>query len=296
MLDGLFLALAGLLVVGLIVGFAGRVRAASSEWWRLLERPLLGVWLAVSFVNAVVPRLDRLDKLTLLGGGQDWLTHESFARDILLNGPLMTLGKPLGEGRTFYAQPFYPYALAAMHWLTGEDQFGVTVLQLFGLGVAGVLLYFLARRLFGVPAAIGTFAVFVVLRAWDLEWVALRLLSEPIYFVVLPALLLVLVRCFDETRLRDFVLAGLLLGLAIVTRGPTLLYVPFVVAVALGRAAACWPWTVGESRSHRRIAGRAPVSIVVLVPIRNLVVAGDPALVASSGGVNLQKLHRPTHR
>jgi len=70
--------------------------------------------------------------MTLLGGGQDWLTHESFARDILLNGPLMTLGKPLGEGRTFYAQPFYPYALAAMHWLTGEDQFGVVVVQLSG--------------------------------------------------------------------------------------------------------------------------------------------------------------------
>jgi hypothetical protein len=292
-LDGLFLALAGLLVVGLIAGFVGRVRAASSGWWRLLERPLLGAWLAMSFVNAVVPRLDRLDKLTLLGGGQDWLTHESFARDILLNGPLMTLGKPLGEGRTFYAQPFYPYALAAMHWLTGEDQFGVTVLQLFGLGVAGVLLYFLARRLFGVPAAIGTFAVFVVLRAWDLEWVALRLLSEPIYFVVLPALLVVLVRCFDEMRLRDFVLAGLLLGLAIVTRGPTLLFVPFVVAalwVGLRRAG------LGPSANLGRIGALLVLggSIVVLVPIRKLVVADDPALIASSGGVNLEKLHRPT--
>ena len=118
-LDGLFLALDGLVALGLIVGFAGRFRAASSEWWRLLERPLLGVWLAAIFINAIVPRLDRVDKLTLLGGGQDWLTHESFARDILLNGPLMTLGKPLGEGRTFYAQPFYPYALAAMHCAHG---------------------------------------------------------------------------------------------------------------------------------------------------------------------------------
>jgi hypothetical protein len=35
-------------------------------------------------------------------------------------------------------------------------------------------------------------------------------------------------------------------------------------------------------------------AIVVLVPIRNYLVAGQPALVASSGGVNLQKLHRPS--
>ena len=116
---------------------------------------MLGAVVAAIFLSASVPRLDRVDKLELLGGGQDWLTHESFARDILIGGPLMTLGKPLGEGRTFYAQPFYPYALAAMHALTGEDQFGVLALQVFGSGVAGVLLYYLARRLFGTGGSLG---------------------------------------------------------------------------------------------------------------------------------------------
>ena len=104
----------------------------------LAERVILGAFVAAIFLSASWPRLDRVDKLELLGGGQDWLTHESFARDILIGGPLMTLGKPLGEGRTFYAQPFYPYALAAMHALTGEDLFGVVALQVFGSGVAGV--------------------------------------------------------------------------------------------------------------------------------------------------------------
>jgi hypothetical protein len=292
-LDGFFLVLAGLLALGLLFGFAANLRAATSECWRLLERPLLGVWLIGTYLRAALPSLDRVDKLTLLGGGQDWLTHESFARDILLNGPLMTLGKPLGEGRTFYAQPFYPYALAAMHWLAGEDQFGVNVLQLFGLGVAGVLLYYLARRLFGVPAAIGTFAVYVVLDAWDLDWVSRRLISEAVYFVVLPALLLALIRCLDERRVRDFLLAGLLLGLAIVTRGPTLLFVPFVAVVL-------WLGLRRADLSARTMLGRLAALFVVtgllvaLVPLRNLIVAGEPALVASSGGVNLQKLHRPT--
>ena len=31
------------------------------------------------------------------------------------------------------------------------------------------------------------------------------------------------------------------------------------------------------------------------MPLRNAIVAGQPALLASSGGVNLQKLHRPTN-
>ena len=235
-----------------------------------------------------------MDKLTLLGGGQDWLTHEAFARDILIGGPLMTLGKPLGEGRTFYAQPFYPYALAGLHALTGEDQFGVLAIQVLGAGVAGVLLYFLAKRLFGTWAAIATFLLFLPFWSWHLEWVAYRLISEAIYFVILPALLLVLVRCLDERRPRDLMLAGLLLGLAIVTRGPTLLYVPFVGAIL-------W-WGLRRAGDTRALVARQlallfmmTVLIVGLVPIRNQLVAGQPAVLASSGGVNLQKLHRPSN-
>jgi hypothetical protein len=290
----MFLVLAGAGLVLLVVVAVIRARRDPVTAWPIAERLVLGAFVAAIFLSASVPRLDRVDKLELLGGGQDWLTHESLARDILIGGPLMTLGEPLGEGRTFYAQPFYPYALAAMHALTGEDQFGVLALQVFGSGVAGVLLYYLAKRLFGTAAAWATFGLFLPLWSWHLEWVAYRLISEAIYFVILPALLLVLVRCLDERRPLDFVLAGLLLGLAIVTRGPTLLYLPFVGAIlwrGLRRA--------GLPRSlvvrHVGVLLVAAGLIVGLVPLRNAIVAGEPALLASSGGVNLQKLHRPTN-
>ncbi|MFN8632484.1 MAG: glycosyltransferase family 39 protein [Chloroflexota bacterium] len=293
-LDALYLIAVGAGLFAQVALAVARSWRDSSARWPLVERALLGSWMAAIFLRASVPRLDRVDKLTLLGGGQDWLTHETFARDILIGGPLMTLGKPLGEGRTFYAQPFYPYALAAMHALTGEDQFGVVALQLFGSAVAVVLTYFLARRLFGVRAALATFALLVPLWAWHLKWVSERLISEAIYFVILPALLLVLVRCLDERRRTDFALAGLLLGLAIVTRGPTLLYVPLVGMLlwwGLRRAG------LERVTVVRQLALLALVTslVVGLVPLRNALVAGQPALLASSGGVNLQKLHRPTN-
>jgi dolichyl-phosphate-mannose-protein mannosyltransferase/PA14 domain-containing protein len=292
-LDVLFLSLLAAAFTWLLTGRGARVRHARDGHWPLVERPLLALFLLVVFAHATIPRLDRVDKMALLGGGQDWLTHETLARDILVNGPLMTLGKPLGEGRTYYAQPFYPYALAGMHWLTGEDQFGPLVLQLFGLGLAGVLLYFLAKRLFGVPAAVATLILFAGLRAWQLDWVARRLLSENAYFVILPAALLCLVRAVDERRQRDLVLSGLFLGLAVVTRAPTLLYLPF----ALGLVGA---GLRRQGLPKARVAGALALllavclAVVGLVPLRNLVVAGQPAIVASSGGVNLEKLHRPT--
>ena len=292
--DGIFLVLAGAGLLVLAVVTVGRVVKDHAATWALVERVVLGAFVAAVFLSASVTRLDRVDKLELLGGGQDWLTHESFARDILIGGPLMTLGKPLGEGRTFYAQPFYPYALAAMHALTGEDQFGVLAIQVLGSGLVGVLLFYLAKRLFGTAAAWATFGLFLPLWSWHLEWVSYRLISEAVYFVILPALLLVLVRCLDERRPLDFVLAGLLLGLAVVTRGPTLLYVPFVGAIL-------W-WGLRRANEQRATVVRqlavlllAAGLIVGLVPLRNAIVAGQPALLASSGGVNLQKLHRPTN-
>ncbi|HZO28257.1 MAG TPA: PA14 domain-containing protein, partial [Chloroflexota bacterium] len=292
--DGIFLVLAGAGLLVLAVVTVGRVVKDHAATWALVERVVLGAFVAAVFLSASVTRLDRVDKLELLGGGQDWLTHESFARDILIGGPLMTLGKPLGEGRTFYAQPFYPYALAAMHALTGEDQFGVLAIQVLGSGLVGVLLFYLAKRLFGTAAAWATFGLFLPLWSWHLEWVSYRLISEAVYFVILPALLLVLVRCLDERRPLDFVLAGLLLGLAVVTRGPTLLYVPFVGAIL-------W-WGLRRANEQRATVVRqlavlllAAGLIVGLVPLRNAIVAGQPALLASSGGVNLQKLHRPSN-
>jgi hypothetical protein len=170
----------------------------------------------------------------------------------------------------------------------------VLALQVFGSGVAGVLLYYLARRLFGTAAALTTFTLYLPIWSWHLEWVANRLISEAIYFVILPALLLVLVRSLDERRRGDFALAGLLLGLAIVTRGPTLLYVPFVGAIL-------W-WGLRRAGLKKQIVlarlallFAAMALVVGLVPLRNELVAGQPALLASSGGVNLQKLHRPTN-
>lgn len=293
-LDGVFLGIAALVLLGFAAVAVARFRAKPVARARMLERVALAAWLLTVFWSATVPRLDRVDKMALLGGGQDWLTHESFARDILIGGPLMTLGKPLGEGGTFYAQPFYPYALAGLHALTGEDQFGVLALQVLGSAMAGVVLYYLAKRMYGTPAAIATFLLFLPFWSWHLEWVAYRLISEAIYFLILPALFLALVRCLDERRRGDFLLAGLLLGLAIVTRGPTLLYVPFVGAIVWW---AMRPASVPRTTVIAQLALLFVMAglIVGLVPIRNQIVAGEPAVLASSGGVNFQKLHRPSN-
>jgi len=293
-LDGLVLA--GI-VLAVVFALFTRWRTARQTGWPIasVERPLLAAWLLVVLAYALITTAPLEGRAVVLEGGQDWLTYESYARDILLNGPLMTLGKPLGEGRPYFFQPFYPYYLAAMHWLAGEGLWGPIVLQLFGDAVAGVLLYFLAKRLFDTPAAVFTLALFAILALSQLDWVARKLLSENLYFVLLPASVLLLLKAVDERRLRDVVLAGIFLGLASITRGPTLLYVPWVAIVV----AHAW-WRAERSTSRAMLAfvvlGVVTASIVALVPIRNYIVSGRPALVASNGGATLLLAHQPTER
>jgi 4-amino-4-deoxy-L-arabinose transferase-like glycosyltransferase len=343
--DLAFLALLGL-TVPLAVGLGLRQRLAAAPAalggrWAALERPLLAALLLGFFLQAALPRLDRYGKMVFLGGGQDWLTHEGLARDIQFNGPLMTLGKPLGEGALYYAQPLYPYYLALLHTLAGEDLFGVTALQVLGLGVGLVLIYELARRLFGRPTALVALALLLgILVPFELAWVARLLISEALYYWVMPAAVLALVALAGARsqsgepmaavgrglavaaessaafRSRSTsagepvpsvrngrsqpagqpyllaLLAGLLLGLACLTRGPTLLYLPPALLLL---------WLGLREARPAPAAGRLVALValgagllIALVPLRNWVVAGQPALTASSGGVNLQKLHRPS--
>jgi 4-amino-4-deoxy-L-arabinose transferase-like glycosyltransferase len=222
--------------------------------------------------------------MVYLGGGQDWLTHETFARDILINGPLMTLGQDLGEGRAFYAQPLYPYFLAGLHWLFGEDQFGVTAAQVAMLGFTCVIMWELARRLYGRGVAWLTLALVTVFALVQLDWVARRLISESLYFLVLPACLLACVIAHQRGGRLTAVIAGVLMGISVLTRGTTLLLLP-IAAVILGRR---------QGLRSAVLLTVAAVLIFGLAPIRNAIVSGRPAILATSGGVNMEKFHRPS--
>src|SRR5262249_19197941 len=98
------------------------------------------------------------EHVILFGGGDDWLTYETYARDIALHGPLMTLGRPIGHGEAFYFQPLYSYFLALTHLVFGESLWGAFFFQRLFQTVTVLSLSWIADLVFGAPAAIGTFA------------------------------------------------------------------------------------------------------------------------------------------
>jgi hypothetical protein len=107
--------------------------------------------------------------------------------------------------------------------------------------------------------------------------------------------MLLLVRAIDERRMRDVVGAGLVFGVASITRAPTLLFVPgsaLLLVLAWRRAGV----PLRRAVLAFVLLGLCTAAVAALVPIRNYVVSGRPALVATNGGATLLLAHQPTSR
>jgi 4-amino-4-deoxy-L-arabinose transferase-like glycosyltransferase len=107
--------------------------------------------------------------------------------------------------------------------------------------------------------------------------------------------MLLLVRAIDERRMRDVVCAGLVFGVASITRAPTLLFVPgaaLILVLAWRRAGV----PLRRAALAFVLLGLCTAAVAALVPVRNYVVSGRPALVATNGGATLLLAHQPTER
>jgi hypothetical protein len=224
----------------------------------------------------------------MLSGGDDWLTYETYARDIVLHGPLMTLGQPIGHGSAFYYQPLYPYFLAAVHFLVGEDFSGIYVAQQLLLASAAWALYRVTVRLFGRVAG---WVTLVLAAYWVRVVISLggppdqgSLLAETLFVPVVALWLLALVRFADRPSRSRGAWTGILGGIAALTRTTLLAALPLILllmAISL--------------KVGRRTSVTSPLIIFVaclggmmgLVVLRNGVVSGQWMLTPTSGGINL---------
>lgn len=254
---------------------------------------LVGVVILLMVMPDVLTWMSQHSSLVVLTGGDDWLTYETFARDIRDNSLLMLQGKAPGTADAFYYQPLYPYVLALLHLLVGESVQGILVLQLLAVGLV-ILLAFLALP--RNTATVVSFAVVGLGTGVFREWMMLagRLLSENLLMVVLAALLFVVARLDRGNRdvgpegpigsipsTRSMLLVGVLLGIAGLARSTSWLATPFILFVLL-------KGTPRHELKMRLLVAVVPIVVLAaLVPARNIVAAGNPAILPTSGSVNL---------
>ena len=267
--------------------FAGALAGVVRQWrqpGRSVARLTQVMWIfaAVAAVEALIFALPWWQQNMMLTGGDDTMTYEGYARDILLNGVLMNGGRPPGAGEPFYYQAFYPYFLAFEHALFGEGMFGVVLVQ-------RLLVAFAAWQLVAIAVALGVEAVWVValpmasaFMAWKFWPIAAQPLNESLYVPLLAATTASLLRTARAPTFRRVGLTGLLSGITAITRSTVLLSFAFLWP-------ACWLMWTGRPKRHAMLALLIASTLAVfsLIAIRNWVVARTFAPTSTELGITL---------
>ena len=236
-------------------------------------------WLVVGalFLSALAPRLYYL-----------WESRQNpffdapvvDAQTFLVQAQSIADGELWGGPDPFWQPPFYTYFLAFFCWLFPASYFIAIRLvhAVFG-ALSCLLVYVLARRAFG--ERVGRIAGAISALCGSFIYFEGELLAVPVEIFLNLLLLNRLVAAFDRRNSdRHWLVAGLIAGLAALTRPNVLLFT----------AAYCaWLYWCRRHETRRRalILFMLPVALVVLpVSWRNWVAEPDLVLISANGGVN----------
>jgi hypothetical protein len=252
------------------------------------RRQAMAVFLAIAFADALRFAWPWSQRVMLLIAGDDTATYETFARDILFNGILMSGGKPLGHGEPFYYQAAYPYFLALEHIVGGEFMFGVVLIQRLLAIWAIVKLVEIAIRFTSERAWIVALPIAAGFMWWKFSTISAQPLNESLFVPLIVATVAATIRLCDDPRLRHGLWTGIIAGVAAITRS---------TAVPAWLLTLPMAWlTLRGHRSRTRLMAITLASFIAvfsLITIRNWIVAGVFAPTPTEMGITLRGGNEP---
>jgi 4-amino-4-deoxy-L-arabinose transferase-like glycosyltransferase len=188
---------------------------------------------------------------------------------------------------TSFRAPLYPAFLAVIYWFSGVGAgrfFAARLVQAFLNALLIPLTYLLARKLFPEHPKAAQWAAWVVALYPLLVVYPLSLATENLFFVLLIATILILVKAAETRQTRFFLFAGLLIGLTALTRS---------IFLPCGGLAVLWAFLVLRER-QKAVLMFILVSLTVLPwMIRNTFLHGRLTGIETSLGYNLYVGYHP---
>ena len=257
--------------------------ARATAWSRVVAAAAL--MFALLLAQGLVKAAPFDHRAVTLSGGDDWLAYEARSREVALGDVSLSYGQPRGHGEAFYYYPGYIYFLAGVHAFVGEDLSALVLGHFLLLFAANVVVYWLARHLFGARAALwGVAGVLLVEQLDFVRYYTVTLLSENLYVLTASATLYLLARFASEGGWGRLAACGVAAGVSALTRPAMMIYLgPGALVVG----ATAWLRDVSAGRLARAVGAVAlfvAVWLLALTPatVRNYVVAGAPVLIANA--------------
>jgi hypothetical protein len=278
-----------LLLIGILAWHAGW---AVNQLARRVRRAWRSTFIAfaalAAFFDALRTALPFENVLVLQGVGSDQLTYETYARDIVMHGPLMRLGAAVGRGSAYYFQALYPYFLAILHVLFGEGVWGIYLVQRLLLALTVYEVWSLSTLMFGGAIEI----VALLLSIWFLygrvaAWSQV-LLSEMLFIPLLCLWTWWLTAAAARPSTQSMRTGSILTALTALSRSTVLLAWPLVAGV-LGLAYK------RSRKSFRPLVALLVLSclIIGLATLRNWIVSRTFVPITSSFAVNFYLGNQP---
>jgi hypothetical protein len=183
------------------------------------------------FLGAVLVRLAYLFAMRTPFLPFDRSAYWTLASSLLLNGSLADGDTPVTD-----FEPFYPMFLAATRWLSGNSALIVQVIQLVIASIGTIYLYRLADVLTG-NRQIALIAALL----YALDPLLIRQAAAPAESALFTTLLIAFTYYFvTAATAASMALAGLALGLVVLTRTMTLPLAGFAAALLIARRRYSW--------------------------------------------------------
>jgi tetratricopeptide (TPR) repeat protein len=211
----------------------------------------------------------------------------AYVEDALYLSGESWLGRPV----PFWQPPLYPYSLAFLFSVFGENYYLPRLLQAFMGAAICVLTCLIGRQLFSPMVALG--AGLVLALYGPLIYIGGELLPTLLGTFLNLLLLLLLLRLPDDAHWL-WLLAGLLLGIASLTVGNVLLFIPVLLL---------WLW---RSRMQMQLSTHGAIQrgllllagcslVIAPVTLRNYRIGGDRVLISHNAGVNFYIGNNPDY-
>ncbi len=262
-------------------------RSASSPSWIQQRRwPVFIFLLALGLRLGLI--LTTLDVNLLQANVADAYEYELLADRILAGD--------LGAGTQvfFHSSAGYPYLLALLWAVFGKSLLVARLFQALAGAANAVVIYLLARRLFGDGTRPGQRRAEIIGRVSGLllafygyiAFLEQNLLMTAYELLTIDLALLFMVMFLADQRRRHLVGAGICFGMASLGRPNVWLVAVVLAAFLFTLSRRTWGWKPARALGAAALLVAVTFAMILPITLRNVIVAGDPVLLTNNAGIN----------